>query len=89
MLIIPTEHNHAINSYDIQYSLIIAIEKNTQLILSNSKKITIPINGMIMFRGDYQHAGASYIKSNHRIFASCSNHPLIGIVIFLEFDNMN
>lgn len=62
--------------YDIQYSLIIAIEKNTQFILSNSKKITIPINGMIMFRGDYQHAGASYIKSNHRIFASCSNHPL-------------
>ena len=77
------------SSYNIQYSLIVAIESNTKLILSDHNNIDIPINGMIMFRGDYMHAGASYPKINHRIFASCSNKPLEKKNVFVAQSKCN
>ena len=77
------------SSYNIQYSLIVAIESNTRLILSDHNNIDIPINSMIMFRGDYMHAGASYPKINHRIFASCSNKPLEKKNVFVPQSKYN
>ena len=77
------------SSYNIQYSLIVAIESNTKLILSDNYEIDIPINSMIMFRGDYMHAGASYPKINHCTFASCSNKPLEIKNVFLAQSKYN
>ena len=77
-------------SYDIQYSLLIAIESNTKLLLSDNKTtIDIPINGMIMFRGDYMHAGMSYRTENRRVFASCSNKPLENKNVFVAESKCN
>ena len=63
-------------SYNIQYSLIVAIQSHTKFVLSNKETIDIPMNGMIMYRGDYMHAGASYQNEHNRLFISCSNKPL-------------
>ena len=70
------KHSSDEPSYDMQYSVIVAIQSHTQFVSSNNRTINIPKNGMIMYRGDYMHAGASYEIEHHRLFISCSNKPL-------------
>ena len=76
------KHSSDTSSYNIQYSLIVAIESNTKFVLFNKETIDIPINGMIMYRGDYMHAGASYQNEHNRLFISCSNKPCKDMTVF-------
>lgn len=55
------------------YSAIIAIEDGTHLLTGiDSKRVDIPKNSMMLFRGDFPHAGGGYAKTNSRIFISIS-----------------
>jgi hypothetical protein len=56
------------------YSALISFEKNTRLLCDMDKKeIDIPLYSMILFRGDFRHAGAAYSKMNRRLFISLSS----------------
>jgi hypothetical protein len=59
------------------YSVIIAIEPNTHLLIHN-KRVNIPINSMICFRGNIPHAGGGYSTANTRLFISlsCAQFPV-------------
>ena len=55
------------------YSAIVAIEDGTHLLTeTDRKRVDIPKNSMIVFRGDFPHAGGEYVKKNSRIFISIS-----------------
>lgn len=57
------------------YSIIVAVCNNTKLIVEKVL-IDIPVESMIIFRGDTPHAGAAAYKYyNHRFFISIA-HPL-------------
>jgi hypothetical protein len=56
------------------YSVVIALQAETHLLTGTERKrIDIPINSMIMFRGDFPHAGGGYAVDNTRIFISVSS----------------
>ena len=61
------------SNHDTPYSILISINPDTKLVLADKTCIDIPLFGMIMFRGDYMHAGAAYHKLNYRLFATFSN----------------
>ena len=56
---------------DVRYSIILSIMDGTKIVLHNSKVVALPLRGMIMFRGDYPHAGAAYVEANYRVFVAC------------------
>jgi hypothetical protein len=62
----------SLDSY--HYSVVIALQADTHLLTGTERKrIDIPINSMIMFRGDFPHAGGGYAVDNTRIFISVSS----------------
>jgi hypothetical protein len=62
----------SLDSY--HYSVVIALQADTHLLTGTERKrIDIPINSMIMFRGDFPHAGGGYAVNNTRIFISVSS----------------
>ena len=63
--------------YDIPYSILISISTKANIVFQD-EVIEIPINGMVMFRGDCLHAGGAYDADNFRIFAMFSNKEIIG-----------
>ena len=55
----------------LPFSAVVALEDNsnpTRIILENGRYIIIPQGCMLIWRGDYAHAGAYYKKSNRRLF---------------------
>ena len=73
------------NRRKYHYSSIVPICNNTQLIVENVL-IDIPLGSMIMFRGDTSHAGAAFIRKNHRFFISIAHelfpvHKSVGLTV--------
>lgn len=69
------------------FSAIIAIEPNTHLLIGiDRKRVEIPVQSMLLFRGDLPHAGGQYIKANSRIFVSFSSefYPLSNAVYIVK-----
>ena len=71
----PTQTTTAIKDLSgYHYSALISFEENTRLLCDTEKKeIHIPLFSMILFRGDFRHAGAAYPATNHRLFLSLSS----------------
>lgn len=64
---------------DFHYSAIIALQPDTHLLIGRDRvRVEIPVNAMLLFRGDCPHAGGAYPVANSRIFLSLSSdfHPL-------------
>lgn len=56
------------------YSALISFEANTRLLCdAELKEVAIPLYSMLLFRGDFQHAGAAYPQLHHRLFISLSS----------------
>ena len=57
------------------YSAIIALQPSTHLLIGkvDRVRVEIPVNSMLLFRGDCWHAGGAYTKKNSRIFISLSS----------------
>ena len=59
------------------YSALVSFEANTRLICvmsdTEKKEVSIPLYGMLLFRGDFRHAGASYPQLHRRLFLSLSS----------------
>ena len=56
---------------DILFSAILSLEKNdnsSRIIKSNDKEVVIPQGCVLLWRGDYAHAGAAYTQVNRRLF---------------------
>ena len=49
-------------------SVIVALDEDTTLTVSDGRKVSIPKLGAIVFRGDMRHAGSAYKKRNWRLF---------------------
>ena len=56
---------------DVRYSIILSIMDGTKIVLHDETVVDIPFRGMIMFRGDYFHAGAAYNETHYRVFVAC------------------
>lgn len=54
------------------YSVIVPISPHTKLHVQQ-ELINIPVDSMIIFRGDTPHAGAAYQRHNHRLFISIAH----------------
>jgi hypothetical protein len=63
---------HSLKAF--HYSALVAIQEDTILLVGKEKTIVgIPLNGMIIWRGDMPHAGGGYVKRHKRIFISISS----------------
>ena len=58
-------------AHNMRYSIIVSIMPGTKIILHDNSVQEIPLYGMIMFRGNYLHAGAGYDQVHYRIFIAC------------------
>ena len=63
------------NLASFHYSAIIALEPFTHLLVGKVERarVEIPVNSMLLFRGDCYHAGGAYPIKNSRIFISLSS----------------
>jgi hypothetical protein len=80
-------HTRVSSLKHFHYSAIIAIEPNTHLLIGKERKrVEIPVQSMLLFRGDLPHAGGAYIKANSRIFVSISSefYPLSNAVYIVK-----
>lgn len=69
------------------YSVIITLQDETHLLIGTERvRQNIPVNSMIMFRGDLPHAGGGYAADNSRIFISVSSefYPQSSSVFFVN-----
>jgi hypothetical protein len=53
---------------DLQYSLLISIMPGTKWVNHRGDTIDIPVGSLLIWRGDYSHAGAAYAEFNARLF---------------------
>ena len=53
---------------------LISFQKNTRLLChEENTEVDIPLHSMLLYRGDFSHAGAAYNKKNCRLFISLSS----------------
>ena len=60
-----------ISAQNMRYSIIVSIMPGTKIVLHDHSVEDIPLRGMIMFRGNYLHAGAEYDEVHYRLFIAC------------------
>ena len=69
------------------YSVMIALQNETHLLIGTDRvRQYIPVDSMIMFRGDLPHAGDGYTADNSRIFVSVTSvfYPQSDSVYFVN-----
>ena len=68
------------------YSALISFEENTRLLCdTDMKEIHLPLYSLILFRGDFKHAGAAYQTTHRRLFLSLSSESFPGTdVVFIH-----
>ena len=60
------------NYKQLYYSIILSIMPHTKIIIEN-KIVSIPLYGMLIFKGNVRHAGAAYHDTHYRVFIQCCN----------------
>ena len=67
-------HKRVSSLEHFHYSALIALERNTHLLIGKERKrLDIPVGSMLIFRGDMPHAGGEYTTANERLFISLSS----------------
>ena len=57
------------------FSVLVAVEENTKWINSKGNTIHLRKGSLLIWRGDYRHAGAPHKREQSRIFIEIS-HPI-------------
>lgn len=80
-------HDRVSSLKHFHYSAIIALEPHTHILIGEERvRIDIPVNAMLLFRGDLPHAGGGYAEANARLFISLSSsfYPLSSAVYIVK-----
>ena len=73
---------------DVPFSVIVALEDDanrTAIINENSSELLLPQGNFAMWRGNYEHAGASYNQVNRRLFIGIIHKTKASLFNFVRF----